>query len=295
MSFADRVIRITGGEKISTIDLEPTDPSVLASMTVRLSPDMDTVKIRKPRASSLYKACMRMHVLATRFKKSKKSVVGLKSKLTYGFGNAIHGWVQNTPDIFGDRRLGWWQCLACGKIMYFGTPPKKACRHCGAHQRAARYFEHFMDLSDPYPATSHADLFIKHSSGVNRVIELKTISGDQFPKLKSPVIDHVWQLVLSMWGSNFDKNLPIKVDRKLGYVIYFSKKEHADMFPIKMFPVPAEPALVRRIKKKLVLYREGMADFPKSLPPPDSTCAKSNFTNYKSRSCPTRKECLKYG
>ncbi len=39
--------------------------------------------------------------------------------MAFSLGNALHWWVQNRPDFYGDDRRGWWKCLACSK-------PKKA-------------------------------------------------------------------------------------------------------------------------------------------------------------------------
>lgn len=293
MSFAHRVVRISKGGAKKIVDISAgdqiTDPAALAAQMVEIAPEYEDHLIGRPRASSLYGACMRLHVIGTVNKLCRTEKVSFGSKLTYGIGNAVGWWVQNDPTIFGERRVGWWKCRGCGKILYFGTPPKVKCKHCGALPQAIEYHEHYMNLKD---VTGHQDLFLRIKKGLIRINETKTISGDKFPGLKAPKIEHVWQLLTYMWGSKYDENLPVEVDQELGYITYFSKKAHADMLPVKVFRVQNDEHTVRRMTAKLKDYRVGVDSYPSDLPEPDALCLRAEFSNYAAKVCPARTTCL---
>lgn len=113
LSFAQRVIRMRKQANPSLTDIELTgDGSQIASTVVKLAPDVETNDIRWPRASSLYSACMRMYVLGTKHMLKDKSWIGITMRVTYGIGKALHWWIQNTGDVLGNRRRGWFRCLA---------------------------------------------------------------------------------------------------------------------------------------------------------------------------------------
>jgi len=294
VSFARRIVRI-GRPVERKIDLDDVErsgnPNAIAANVVELQTEVEKMRIGGPRASSLYGACIRMHVLGTIYKREKKQWESFKDRVTFGIGNAIHFWMQNTPDVFGSRRRGWWKCSACGRVRYFGGPPRRPCEHCGAKKTATFYHEHYMKVREPLIVTGHPDMFWEKTNKVFRVCELKSISGEMFPSLAAPLIAHVWQVQTYMWGSEFDKSLPIDVDRNVGYILYVSKKEHTDQIPVKMFPVKRDEALVLRIRAKLGAYVRGMKEYPKWLPPMDSHCETSKLSSYRARFCPVREEC----
>lgn len=291
--FAKRVIRMRGIFPIAKEDLLDA-PDVLASKVIRVGAEPEVNKIGYPRASSLYSACMRKHVLGTKFEKEEKQWGGVKTRLIFGFGKAVHFWLQNTGDLFGDDRIGWWKCQSCGVIMYFGKPPKARCKNCGASPKAAVYVEHSMRLKRPYFVTGHPDLFVSRDNGIC-VLEIKTLNGEEFVKLAGPIVEHEMQVVTYVWGLSKDKSLPIKINDQVGYILYISKKHLAKELPLKMFAVKITVPLVERMKKKLLEYREGVRNFPDMLPEPASVCKRGDFENYAAKTCVCLKECLKYG
>lgn len=294
MDFAKRVVRIRNRRKGGMVEVDTSaPPEVVASEHIVLKADEEEGRIGAPRASSLYQACMRMHVIGTKEETTKKSRISFKDKLIFGIGNAVHHWVQNDPTMFGDRRVGWWRCLACGTVAYFGTPPKVKCKQCGALPSAFTYWEHTLHYeTDELVVTGHTDLFMLREPGDTcKVVEIKTISGDVFPTLKAPLIEHVWQATTYMWGCSNDLNIPIQIDDSLSYVFYVAKKNPSHSLPVKMFPVEKDPRLLSRVKTKLRSYKTGLKDYPKNLPMVLQPCADSNFGHYKARSCPTLKHC----
>lgn len=264
---------------------------MVASENVVLKWDEETQPIAKPRASALYGSCIRLHVLGTRLNKSQKRYTSFGMKLVFGFGNAIHYWAQNDPALLGDRRRGFWRCRACKAISRFGPPPRYKCGNCGARPEAFEYAEFSFNLKGDLSLTGHIDMFLEKGQGIFRVLELKTINGDDFDKLVAPLIEHSWQVHAYVLGCQESKSMPVKIDDEVGYILYVSKKNKRKVFPVKMFVVKIENPLMDRLKEKVAGYRIGLTDYPKNLPDPHDECVRANFENYRARTCPCLKEC----
>lgn len=265
------------------------DPVKMAVSVVPLGVSERRDSIGPPRASSLYDACMRMHVLGVKLNRSRKEVVGLSGRIIFGYGNAVHYWIQNSPDFFGDNRIGWWRCSACGKVRYFGKPPKKPCKSCGASVQATIYHEHRILINDPWQISGHPDLFLL-KDGVLRVVELKTMNGSEFAGLVVPKIEHQWQIqaYMSGCGGTLPKTAP-EFDNSKGYVVYISKLVRPGEFPIKFFTVHRDEALLSRVREKVGLYEKGIKEG--KLPPMLPACQR-NPQGYKTRNCPVARDCL---
>jgi hypothetical protein len=301
MSFSKVITRLkkrtpdaADNEYRQKIEEDIDDPSALAASHI----DMRAIEsvayvIGKPRASSILLSCIRMHVIGTVFKVEKKEWSSARVRVLFGYGNAYHYWIQNTPDLYGSRRVGWWRCRACQKVMYFGFPPKDPCVHCGADRRAAVYHEHHMDLDGAFPMSGHPDLFLD-VNGLIRVNELKSINGAEYDKLKAVKAEHEAQAQTYMWGCGIDKNMPVKIDTEVGYVTYISKKYSTKSLPFKMFRIKKSKMILNNIKSKARAYRNGVANFPEDIPAPDEDCARNAFRNYKAKICPCREECIKH-
>jgi len=276
------------------IEEDIDDPAALAASHINMrAVENVAYTIGKPRASSILVSCIRMHVIGTVNKIQKKEWSSARSRVLFGYGNAYHYWIQNKPDFYGRRRIGWWKCQACQKVMFFGFPPKQPCGHCGAAREAGVYHEHHMDLNGAHPMSGHPDLFLD-VNGLIRVNELKSINGEEFEKLKGVKAEHEAQTQTYMWGCGLDKSIPIKIDTQVGYVTYISKKYRTKTLPFKMFRIKKNAAILRTIKAKARSYRVGVEDYPKYLPELDSQCASHNLRNYKAKVCPCREECLKH-
>lgn len=301
MSFLDRVKQAKDGwasahrakvaSKIDDID-DCGDPVTVASTMVNMSMEKEIGRITGPRASALYQDCMRLRVLGVILKRKNTAWLSLPDRVIFGIGSAIHWWMQNTPDVFGRRRVGWWRCLACNSVLYFGYPPKKKCSKCGARSEAIHYEEHGMAVqTEELMLTGHPDMFWEKAKGVWRVLEFKSISGDMFPNLKAPLIDHQWQIQMYMHGLQYDTNLPIKIDGSVGYVVYISKKDTPGRLPLKAFPVKRDEDLIERATAKVNSFMEGVKKYPEDVPSPHTDCVKSEFQSYRANTCPVKKEC----
>jgi len=293
VSFADRVRALSIGKPSGALEDDTLDPETLASKFLTLNEPPEIGEVSWPRASSLYDACMRMHVLGTKSHATKQQWLSFKTRMLFGIGNAVHFYAQNTDWLFGDKRRGWWKCLSCRKILYFGAPPRARCPHCNAHHEAIAYYEHPVRLREPFMVTGHVDMFLERIERL-RVVDFKTMAGPLFDKLKAPLVEHEWQVQTYMWGCSIDKRLPVKIDPEVGYIAYISKGYHADSLPLKMFPVKKSAALRGRIKAKLLTFKTGFENYPKDLPAPDKKCARSDFGSYQANQCPCKKECIEH-
>lgn len=149
-----------------------------------------------------------------------------------------------------------------------------------------------MRLTDRVFLTGHPDMFFEMKPGLFRVVEIKSITGEVFPKLVDALAEHAHQCRTYMWGLQMDKRIPVKIDPMVGYVLYISKKHTTKDIPMKMYPVWYEKAAAHRIEQKLLSYKNGIENFPEMLPPPIEECKRADFNNYRAKTCPARKECL---
>lgn len=294
MSFADRIIKWKKSE-VALSDVEKSgDPSALAAEFVQFGTEREDQLVSYPRASCLYDDCMRMRVLGKVHHAVYRQWSSFRDRITFGIGNALHYWVQNTPDVLGSRRIGWWKCLACGNIVFFGPPPTRRCPQCGALKGALEYHEHSLKIEKPLFLTGHPDMFVKVKPTVYRVVEIKSITGEQFPTLAAPLIQHQWQIQSYMWACSLDgSGLPIVIDPSVGYLLYISKKDSAKKLPVKVFPVERDEAMLIRIKHKLQTFKNGYLHYPKNLPPLLSICERTDFDCWRAKTCPVLKWCKK--
>ncbi len=294
MSFANKVRAIHNIGATEDVDHDLSlDPSTLASQFLELTAPPEIGTIGWPRASSLNSACMRMHVIGYNLNTTRKQWASFQLRMIFGMGNAIHEYAQNTDWLFGDNRRGWWKCVACGGILYFGAPPKQACPKCGAGVGAIQYFEHPLRMRKPVMVTGHTDMFLQRGAKV-RVAEMKTMSGPEFSKLKAPLVDHEWQVQTYMWIASMDKAIPVQIDPEVGYIFYISKGWQAKELPMKAFIVKKSPTVKARIIEKLRQFSDNVRLWPDAAPPPDNRCVSSDWGSYFSKQCPVRGECIQY-
>lgn len=271
---------------------ERSDPFVLASSNIANVTKVEYKKISQPRASSIYDSCIRMHVLCTQLHRKQKVYYTIKDILTFGIGKAVHYWAQNFPDLYGEERYGLWKCLSCGFVQSFGPFPKIKCPKCAANSTAWVYHEFGGDIKVPLKFSFHIDMF-KKCGDVYQVREIKTISRDAFNVLKAPLIQHEYQMHTYILGCYYSKNFPVKLDIHNSYIDYLSKEHTSKTIPIKTFLVKTNKALIQNIKHKLELYKNGIINYPKSMPEIDSVCAKKNYDCWKAKTCPVLAECKK--
>ena len=267
------------------------DPQMLAHRLMNLESTKETkLPDRRLRMSSISKVCVRGHLLAYRNNISSTEHLPVSMRVTFDIGNALHLFFQNSPDYLGYKRLGWWQCLACG-TQTFGRKPQMKCSACGAAARAIHYREHALKMPDSIPVSGHVDCFLEVASGDIRVLDFKTINGEDFETLKAPKADHVLQVIGYMKYMQYDENFPVKVNPDKGLLLYISKKHTVKSLPFKIFHVNRLKIYEDVIDKKVADVKHGLEDVS-YLPDPLDECIKSKFVSSTCRNCPVVLLCL---
>lgn len=289
----------------------PPNPLVTATNLIRINAPEIPVQIKYPRASSISNACMRLHVLAMFYPLHRQNKFNnLPSRIAFSIGNAYHYWMQNSPDIYGQDRYGWWKCLGCGRVDYFGPPPEVGyhCRNCSAMHTALEYMEHPMYIKGkPWYLSGHPDLYLGSGSkktGYLVTNELKSIKNSEDAKrwdwstLVEPLADHKYQIMAYMMGAEHDVELKkvAKVDPSIGNVSYIAKGNFGNLLPIKTFEVERRyhKDIEEAITEKLLFFSKGLEEFPKNLPSCQRTCVSSEFTHYSAKACPGLVLCQKH-
>jgi hypothetical protein len=241
------------------------------------------------RCSGLHNVCLREQVLGWRTDKKVKISHRDSMQVTFDIGNAFHEYLQNSPKYLGRKRLGWWQCTACGWTV-FSRKWKQPCKRCGASNRAFRHKEHSMVIRKPFRLTGHPDDFLEVGPGDIRTLELKSIEGEAFKKLRAPLGDHVIQVHGYMVGLKYDATLPIKVNIESALIVYVTKKMVQGL-PFKAFHVRRTPAIEQTVLHLVEKFTKAIEE-KDYLPGPLPECSRSTFGSGRPRRCPLRKECV---
>lgn len=277
---------VLGAEKFQT-----TNPFQLAYELLHLNSITETrLYPKRMRLSQIATACPRAGVLGFRHAVESQAHVHIQQRTTFDIGNAFHRWMQNHAAYFGDRRVGWWRCLACNAIV-FGFPPKKRCT-CGALATARIYEEHSMELNTPL-VSGHPDMFYAVSKRDIRVLEFKTVNGEEFERLTQPLSDHVFQVNGYMHYLPKDTTLPIQINGDAAFILYASKKHTKTTIPYKAFVVKKSPDIIRVIEQTLEVFTRGILDTTlKSVPPPQKCCQQTNWKCIQAKTCNVLEYCL---
>lgn len=244
--------------------------------------------------SNIANACAREEAIGTLLKLKKSSRLFHANVHMMNFGTAFHYWVQNNPDMFfeKDTFLGYWDCTACGYERRFGIKPTSRCEQCGALPGATVYREYHFRLDYPYRVSGKVDGILEVSPGVYRFLDIKT-DGAKEDKVTATGND-ISQVASYMYFHQFDKGkykLPIEIDQRVGYVLYFKKLMNAKA-PHKTFKVQPTDRLLDPLIKKAELL--GTAVKTGELPEPAEICVTNRWTNTRAKNCSRGKECKHY-
>ena len=271
------------------------DPELITREFVSVKSSIDKKKLpRYPRASAIYHDCMRQLVLINRYQIQDTKYNKFHQNVVFSIGNAVHFWAQNTKSFIDDSyRRGLWKCRSCGFLSEFSGVISVACPSCGAKKSSFEYFEYPLKIEKPLYLTGHPDMFVEKPDNNYRVVEFKTINGNDFDKLKAPLIEHVWQVHSYMWGLSKDtlfKLLPF--DNKISYIMYISKDMKINSSPVKTFIIKRESSVEKEILNKLVKFKEGYLGG--DLPPPSDLCVSAGYSTYVAKNCPALAQCKKF-
>ena len=242
-----------------------------------------------PRASGLYKDCMRQLALCTILNIPRQRYTDASLNMVFGIGSAVHDWLQNSVDMLGDHRMGFWKCRSCGSLTDFRKMPTISCK-CGANISSFIYEEYPLELSKPYYITGHPDMFVETANNKIRVVEFKTINSNSYRTLLAPMIEHQWQIQTYMWAAKQAAfEMKVNIDDSTGYVIYISKLKESRDEPIKVFEVTKDKLILKQIFNKLKEYKNAV---DKKKPPKRmESCEETGFQCYTARNCPVMHQC----
>lgn len=239
------------------------------------------------RLSEIDNACPREWTLGNLTQATRSDVIAFAGICAMDLGSALHNWVQNR-DAYFERSLGYWLCQSCLNRRRFGVRPTENCEFCGANARATIYDEYMFRLDFPFRVVGKVDLIIRVGD-VYRFVEIKTTGKD----VTGPIGQHVVQLASYMYFSQFDdiEPLPIKIDRSVGYLVYFNKMFNYRA-PIKTFPVVPTDRFMAPVIDVARQFTRGVNDG--ILPDPWQTCKSSDFSNGTAKKCPVSDLCKSY-
>jgi hypothetical protein len=241
------------------------------------------------RLSEIDKACPREWVLGHCLDLYYMDNAPFPNVWQMDMGSVLHRHIQNASNYFGDKLVGWWQCLACGNVRRFGVRPTEPCEKCHAHPRVTEYYEYMFRLSKPYRVVGKIDLILRVAPRVYRFGEIKTVSKD----VENPDGAHVAQVLSYNFFSKYDDKLPITIDRSVAYIFYFNKIFNFKG-TVKTFKVQPTDRNIGPLKAKARAITEGVDN--RTLPDPLLPCIKTNFSKNsgRARSCGIPGDCKKY-
>lgn len=283
-----RVIPSAGAEASNDFD-RVSNPALLARSIFNFeSEERSRPYTASIRMSSLADVCIRERYLGVMAGEFFQQKVWTGLQFTFDLGHAIHDFLQNHPNYFGDRRLGWWRCLNCN-YEYFGGRPQTKCVCCSAGRQCIRYREHAIDQTDPYFVTGHIDSFISVVPGLVRVADFKTIGSREFKTLKAPKGEHKIQVGGYMLTCQYDTSLPVKVDAKRGLILYVCKEAVVGELPIKVFHVDLDHMTEKYIRDTLGGFTDAIKT--NTCPEAKAECLASKFQGTRAKACPMREVC----
>jgi len=188
--------------------------------------------------------CPREYALLYATEKSLPKVfVGAAMQVAFDNGNALAELCRNR--WLKSRVVGHWECSECGHVHKFAKLPKR-CVGCGRHN-CLEYNE--VNFVDPVTkASGSIDFFIDFGTGKLIMVEVKSISKDDFAVLVSPMGEHrvrtqVYLELIERAGGEKDG-----IETAFGIVLYISKgygkhnEEFGKVIPFKEYRVEKNKA-----------------------------------------------------
>lgn len=241
------------------------------------------------RASTIAVACPREEYLGYKYNLVRRDMAASDPSLrvVFDIGTAVHKFIQNNRSYFGDSRIGWWKCLACGSKVFGRMIDSMSCERCGAGISAIEYHEHSFRLDSPVRVSGHVDMLVDFGGAV-RILDIKTIDRDAFLDLDTPHHNNVLQVICYMNYINMS-GIPVKVAEDYALLLYVSKGYTKNSFPMKCFVVKNDEFLFRSVEAKLKAFTDAVNYG--ILPKPMDECVRSDFSVYRAKVCPASDVC----
>lgn len=225
--------------------------------------------------------CPREHALLDIVQgKQKPEFIGTSMRLTFDHGKDTENRVRNK--YLRHIAVGQWRCGVCGFLREEITKaPLIKCPKC--HWNRWLY-EEVRFASQKTGISGGIDLLLEVGRPKLRLIELKTMSGDEFKELKAPLAEHRFRTSLYLDLAK-DDTLPFsnRVDTSEASILYISKGfgvadktlgaqgiKDSPFTPFKEFVVKADPAISQVQKDKARTLKAWRDD--KSLGLPAGVC-----------------------
>lgn len=248
-------------------------------------------KVRPPRnndnihVSDLIHRCVRRILLMERMGVNPPAErLSEGQSVTFAIGEALHAYVVDKfTHGHPDKVYARWSC-ACGgtsKKGLLSKVGKMVCEDCGTH--LTKHNEVSFVHPD-YPLTGSPDLILRLDEyGAYYLVELKSISGNQYKELVRPVPDHIIQIVF-YW-----QILKARGWRLVDKVsILYINKEFSFKMPYKEFLIdPQEPGLLDPYMEDLEAVKIARAGGEL---PPRTFCA--NIDSPDAKKCPVSVACF---
>lgn len=211
-------------------------------------------------------------------KKAKGQYVSAAMRVAFDNGHALHDLCRNK--WLRDEVIGDWICSFCGEAILFSKIPKVECKTC--HKKKWFYREpNFIDLETK--VSGSIDFFIDLGLGLPLMVEVKSISVEEFEDLKAPLAEHRIRTQLYLYHlSRFNLD---NVDLSRGIVLYISKgfgkkiEGIGKVLPFREFTVERNDVAILPLYEKAI---ELAAFRAKKGPMPQGICPNSMVKRVKS-------------
>lgn len=276
---------------VKTAQEKQADQTSLVKMLEKQIGGMDKARsIYTINASALTKDDLRycpreralMHIQKV---KPKDRYIDPAMRLTFDIGEAYHDLIRNR--YFRDLAVGDWKCVHCGTTVVYSRYPKVGCKACGCKN----YVYHEPRFVHPTGASGGMDLVLAVGTAKHRLVEIKSISKDDFAKLSAPLGEHrtrtaLYLRIIKESGDPRASTIDL-TQATLLYVSkgYGSKQESGKVTPFKEFLVKADAADVTPYLK----WSEETSVFFKTGKIPER-CCNTGFDK-RAKSCPMSGAC----
>lgn len=237
--------------------------------------------------------CPREYALMDAFNvKGKETFISTSMRVTFDIGESYSNLLRNK--WLREHAVGHWKCLACGQVLEFQRAPVGKCEGCGSNKWD---YQEVSFYDEETGIVGNIDLIINLGQKTHTVVEVKSISKDDFAKLKYPSSEHRVRTCLYLYlvskGHSSTPWSP-RISHQQARILYISKgfgttKNTQDnkMLPFKEYVIDRDDSvLVPYLHKAKLLtkYRR------KEGPMPHGICATAMCP--RAMKCAVRKLCF---
>lgn len=202
--------------------------------------------------SQMYDFCARREVLDHWFPQPHADFIPPELQMIFDWGTAWHWMVQN--HYFGPMGIlfGSWRCNTCAKTVKDCFMPDPCATCHGAREWKPPRYGGYWTYIEPHlydkdwKVPGHGDgIFIlnRQLDGPRSLLEIKTINGYGFERLRGPTEPHLFQINIYLWLAKLEEC----------WLTYWTKD--AKQQKPKVYRVRYDPSIVEETKKRIDLHR----------------------------------------